>query len=321
MKEERVRIAVFGQERWGTRLVQAVQRYGPPGGPEIFYEPAESLLCPQLAGEVRTAQILLRVGFRPGARTARGRLFDLAWSRLRRADPRAAAACYWIGTDVLNATAEWKAGRLDERTMQVINAFRNVAVSRNLVEELKAMGITAALAPFPDSLPVPPDPCVFPQRFTVLMYIPDARPAFYGSAVLTAAAQAMPETEFLVAGGTGAWWKDHPANVQFLGWRSDMASVFGRCTVYLRIVQHDGLPRTVVEALACGRQVVYNWPFPYCGCVRSGDAAEVLARLRQLRQASLSGKLPVNTGGQAYVARTCEPHVLTGDLLRSIGAV
>ncbi len=313
-------IAVFGQERWSRRLVATLNEYAPDTETRASYWSPETLLHLRLPGEISSADVLVRVGFRPGAHTARGRVFDCAWSRLRRQNPDAAVVCYWIGTDVLNTMQEWKAGLLTGATVARINACRNLAVSQNLVQELGEMKISSCFVPFPDALPRPTGTCVLPTSLTVAMYIPDARAAFYGGDILASVARAMPEVAFLVAGGNGSWLKERPANIQFLGWCSDMPAVFARCSIYLRLVPHDGLPRTVIEALACGRQVIYSQPFPYCSRVRFDHAGEeVPALLRRFQQAYCRGTFPVNTPGQAYVMNTYQPRVLAMALLREIG--
>jgi len=43
-----------------------------------------------------------------------------------------------------------------------------------------------------------------------------------------------------------------------------MDIVWKQIKIYLRLIKHDGLPHTVLEALARGKHVVWTYKFPYC---------------------------------------------------------
>ena len=56
-------------------------------------------------------------------------------------------------------------------------------------------------------------------------------------------------------------------------------------SMLLRLTPHDGLPKMVLEALACGRSVVWNHPFPHCTLART-DAEVEAALIEQGRRRS-----------------------------------
>src|SRR3954449_1550767 len=108
-----VSICLVGQHPWTTKLKEALNQSG------------RSELCafvlplnrrgPLYLKQVVSTDIFIRVGFRPGAPTRRGRVFDGVWSILRMLNPDAVRVFYWVGTDVLNTTQDFKAGTLRRR--------------------------------------------------------------------------------------------------------------------------------------------------------------------------------------------------------------
>jgi hypothetical protein len=123
-----------------------------------------------------------------------------------------------------------------------------------------------------------------PDRFAVLTYVPDTRPGFYGGPEILEVARRLPDAVFRIVGGTGSWLADPaPDNVEFLGWRDDMARLYDESSVLLRVVEHDSVSCMAVEALAHGRPVVYSRSFPYATEVTYGDADGLEQALRDVR--------------------------------------
>ena len=169
------------------------------------------------------------------------------------------AICHWVGTDVLLAISKKRYKYL----IKSINSFvdMHLAGSETLIEELKNIGIEASLMPLiPKTINVFVKP--FPKKFRVLSYIPDERADFYGEPIIDKLAKEFPKVEFLIVGGKGAKEKK-PSNIKYLGWKN-MASIYPKVNVLLRVPKHDGLSLMVLEALAYGRQVIYSNKFPYC---------------------------------------------------------
>ena len=99
----------------------------------------------------------------------------------------------------------------------------------------------------------------------------------------------MPEVTFLAVGGEGEG-ASHPPNVNYLGFVDDMAALYPRVSALLRLTPHDGLPKMVLESLACGRNVIWSFPFPHCNHAKNVvDALDSLVSLRSSRKLNREG--------------------------------
>ncbi len=76
---------------------------------------------------------------------------------------------------------------------------------------------------------------------------------------LLAVAALLPDVTFLVAGEgplLGRTRADAPPNVRFLGWRSDVETVYAAADVALLTSDNEGMPVALVEAALCGTPAV-----------------------------------------------------------------
>ncbi|MBN1352859.1 glycosyltransferase [candidate division KSB1 bacterium] len=214
--------------------------------------------------------------------------------------------CFWIGSDVLLARADGKALRRTLFTAKFVDL--QLAISPNLVEELKPIGIHASEWMIPvkniEALPIYP----LPDTFAVLTYLPDQHHQFYGSAVIYQLAEELPEIPFMVIGGNAANQKTLP-NLQYLGWVQDMESIYKRTSVLIRATQHDGCARMITEALARGINVIFKaHKRPFCHhAVTYNQIKKTLLSLRE--------NLWVNEAGAEYVRRTYQYEKLGNQLL------
>lgn len=192
-------------------------------------------------------------------------------------------ALFWIGTDVLHAGSSHR--RWAARIQRLVDL--NLTVTPELRDELLTLGIPAHVVPIVSdlsSIEVQP----LPEGQTVLSYLPPAEHRFYGSELVRDLARKLPDTQFVVVGG----WHDPapPANVKCLGFVRDMAAVYRRCSVLVRLTPHDGLPKMLLEALAYGRNVVWSRPFPHCHVAHHpAEALELLLALRNQTHPNLEG--------------------------------
>lgn len=167
----------------------------------------------------------------------------------------------FIGTDVLRVAKAKKWKRIRARYgMKLVHEV--TAGAPWLSDELKELGITskflpAAMAKQQDRI------LPLPDKFTVLSYIPVDRPGFYGWDTILRLAWDMPDVNFEIVGNYG---KDleHPCNIHFHGWVDSIIPYIQKSNVLLRLTEHDGLARTVIEALSCERHVVRTYKFPFC---------------------------------------------------------
>ena len=312
-----VKVALLGQRMWTVHLARLMQRH------------ASELVEPWAATErdsiailarprTRQPRILLRVGYRPGARTIRGRAFDGLWRLLRAAAGDALPIHYWIGSDVLYTLRDASLGRLTG-AFDAARRETHFAGAPWLAEELATVGIDAEWVIFPGKLPtVPPPP--LPDRFTVLSYVPDARFGFYGGNEILIAAAAMPEVQFLIMGGHGPG-AGAPPNVAFLGWESDTGDLYARSSVVLRLVPHDNIGLTAREGLAYGRHVVYTQPLLHTIQVQYGSQTELIEVVRELYGRHVEGKLDLNDAGATYVRRVFDERGTTRHLAHRLVAL
>ena len=251
--------------------------------------------------------VVLRVGYRPGSRTWRGRGVDTLWRTVRAANPSVRVVYYWIGSDVYRTLKDAGAGHTTGALAEAAKHDCHIAGAPWLVEELETVGIQARYIPHPARLPtVDPAPSL-PIRFSVLAYIPAGRFDFYGGRELLEAASCMPTVTFRVMGSAAPSGAVSPPNVVWLGWRPDAIDPLVASSVYVRPILHDGLSITVREALSLGRHVVYTYPIPHVHLVPYGDAPKLVDALQQLQADSESDHLPLNAPGRRWVIDEFDP--------------
>lgn len=189
---------------------------------------------------------------------------------------------------------------------------RHLAVAPWLAAELRTVDIRAAVTPF--VTPVRYELRARPAPPAVLTYLPDDRADFYGAPVVYALARRFPDVPFAVVAGTQ---EKQPAipNVTYLGWVTGMAPLYEQYPILLRVARHDGLPKMVLEALACGNQVIFEYPF--AGCWHARTEEEASAALGQI----IAAGCPINRPGHEFVAQHYDAEQLVAALLREIGVV
>lgn len=300
------KILLIGQEFWVRQIAAGLERFA---GLEVAsIEVGRRLnISPLVAIQrLRSASLVLRVGFRPGARTWRGKIADVLIEAA--SSPSTIRATYWIGTDVQQARTEarfgfhpmrWRDPRKEGR--------RNIAGSKPLVDELRAIGIDAELMEFPWTpfcyqSPIPP----LPNTFTILSYVPDTRYQFYFGPLIIEAARRLPHVAFEVMGGSGEWCKDPPSNLRFLGWVSNPAGPFARAACVLRLVEHDSIGGTAVEGLMLGRSVLYSGELPGSQKV-APDLDQVVDAIEAMFQRHASGVLQLDIEGAKWARDYFDP--------------
>jgi hypothetical protein len=214
--------------------------------------------------------------------------------------PKILAACralgkpvikHWVGTDVLRSVLPHVQRQYRK------NAVHHWAVTPWLASELAANGIDASVVPLSVLKQSTPKPLA-PPPLTLLCYAPKEKFRFYGGPLVLSLAQAHPDVRFLIVANDGAG-VDHPPNVAFLGYRSDMDAIYARTHALVRFVDHDGLSYMVLEALEAGRHVLWNRPLPGVRCVTSVEA--LTSAIGRLREELLGGVLRPNDEGRARV--------------------
>jgi hypothetical protein len=311
-----MRVAVFGQPFWAKRLSENLNLYG-NGAVQ-----SAAVCLPRLTRrnivDIQSADVLIRVGYRPGAVTLRGVAFDAFWSMVRSMNRRARVFFFWIGTDVLDAMRDFsaKGGRA---RLERAKRDNHVAGAPWLTAELAEIGIEARTAYFP-GIRIQYSGTEFPKRFSVLTYIPDLRYRFYGGPLIYDCAAALPLIHFNVIGGNGDWVHNKVSNMTFWGWQGDVGQFYRDSVVVMRIVQHDALGGSALEGLAAGRHVIYSYPLPFTQHVRFEDTRCAVAALSSMFASFSNGHLQPNLGGQEYVRTEFDLGGITHNLIEILEA-
>ncbi|MGH7620738.1 MAG: hypothetical protein ACREMU_00195, partial [Gemmatimonadaceae bacterium] len=155
---------------------------------------------------------------------------------------------WWVGTDVFNVLTRDDVRRSAKRFDRIVSA--NVAVAPHLVEELASAGIRARYVPSvldPD-LDAPSVVAWEHSPRPMLVYLPDSRKEFYGLPVVEQMIEANRDLRFVILADQTHALAAHP-NVESLGWVTDMSELYDRAGCVLRITEHDGLPRMLMEGV------------------------------------------------------------------------
>ena len=215
---------------------------------------------------------------------------------------------HWVGTDVMLACEDERHRRMAQTAARHIQ--RHLSFAPWLQEELKTVGITSDIVPYSTLVQYEARPaCGQPG---VLAYLPDERAEFYGAPLTQAVARQLPDVPFGIVAGTAERQPAIP-NVAYLGWVADMRPLYERYPILLRVARHDGLPKMVLEALAFGNQVIFEYEFP--GCHHATTEAEALAAVQRI----LAEGCPVNSFGSEYVREHFGLERLSRGLLEAIG--
>jgi hypothetical protein len=247
-------------------------------------------------------------------------LYQLGGQLARRSRPdalltavRRPCVMHWTGSDVLYARGMAARGRVSARLR---DGCVHLAGAPWLVDELRALGVDAAWQPH-SAVAAPAHLPDFPATFTVLAYLRPGRERFYGLEAVLAVAAAVPEARVLVV-GCARLPVPAPPNVRCLGWVEDVASIYARTHVLLRLTAHDGLAFMVQEALAYGRHVVWNYPFPaVCHVTRADEAP---ARVAALAAHHRQGTLALNHAGADHVRERYHPRRIRDELRARLAA-
>ena len=265
------------------------------------------------------ANVLMRVGVRPGAKGKRLYLLDIMWFLFEKIWPSKSIIYYWIGTDVLDALKD--NSRLEKNFFQRrINKSFHFSNAPWLAEELKSIGIYSEIVLFPVGKVTPPknDEIKWTEKFTVLTYIPDGRFEFYGGLAFINSAWRMPNTRFVVVGGDGKWLDSVPPNLSFLGYVKNMNEIMNQTHVVVRQVEHDAIGGTVREGLFYARHVIYSYPIENTYLVNWGDSDGLYKTLALLEEKFKIGQLQPNFQGRKFATEVWNPDALLGSFSSSL---
>ncbi len=208
---------------------------------------------------------------------------------------------HWIGSDVVS----FASGRGSKLWRGFVNrliiykrAVAHISDSEYLLDELKQLGIDASMVRLLPRL-VEAEPIPLPQKLTVISYWDELTRDFYKADILFALAREFPEVEFKILKASDDK-KDSAPNVKFLGFQSDMETVYKNASVLMRIPEHDSLSTMVLEMLVRGRYVIYNKKLTGCHYAHDFNSAKkALAEIIDLNT--------MNTEGAEFVKENYSP--------------
>lgn len=309
-----LRAVVIGQPFWSRQLAIALNRVRPVRIQWRSFGVSSTNPLQAFLGLLQgnRADIVLRVGFRPGSATKNGRAFDFIWKIALSARPGPLKVFYWIGTDVWDTVRDFRANRLT-KAFEVIESTFHLAGAPWLAQELKEVGIDAETALFP---PMTPETVTgfeqinLPKAFEALSYVPDDRADFYGGADLVHLARAFPAVKFNILGGNGTWIDTPPQNLVFHGWQKDILPFFARSSVVLRLTKHDSFGGTATEGLFTARHLISSTPIPTAVHIEYGNTQKLEQEFALLCRKHETGKLKPNLEGQKYAREQLRPEKL-----------
>jgi hypothetical protein len=212
---------------------------------------------------------------------------------------------HWIGTDVYRFLNDLHFKKVFKRFLLRTSKVTNLVVSDNLKEELNSLNVNSAVLPlvklkFVNEVPR------FPEKFSVLSYIPEKRWDFYKGDLILQIARNMPDTDFHIF-SLEAKTSVLP-NVFFYDFIEDVSPFYKKSSALVRLTIHDGLPKMVLEALSYGRHVLWNESFPYCHKV--SDVKDCINILNKLKSDSVP-----NEKGKKFVEQNFNPEKILNDYL------
>ncbi|MEO6209544.1 MAG: hypothetical protein ABIQ10_05385 [Gemmatimonadaceae bacterium] len=195
---------------------------------------------------------------------------------------------WWVGSDVLNVLEREDVRRTALRLDSIVST--NIAVAPHLVSELASVGISAELVPSPLDPVLATSEVAAPvdEVRPILTYLPGKRKEFFGFEIIEHVVKANPDLHFIVVADHTHALASHP-NVESLGWVDDMRALYARAGCILRITEHDGLPRMLIEGMLRGMYAIYSWPLE--GAWQARTREEVQTALERYRGASMPNVL------------------------------
>jgi virulence-associated protein VapD len=199
----------------------------------------------------------------------------------------------WAGTDVLIAKELFIKKKYNSL---YINNIEHYCVSPWLKEELKEIGITSKVLNITVVNKNIGISRKLPKKLTVLSYISNDRPEFYGMKTILRLANDFSNIDFRLAGLSE--YENIPKNIKLLGW-VNMSDEYINNTVFIRAAEHDGMPFSVIEALSFGMIVFFNKKYPHTNYFKCYN--DLKLQLSRIIDDCNNGKLTINQASINFV--------------------
>jgi len=141
---------------------------------------------------------------------------------------------------------------------------KHIACFKPLQDQMKRLGIET------DYLPIIPhnlnfDISKMPKSHSVLIYMPKGFENYYGYDEISRVFPLFPELKFFIVANDDKSKFDFN-NVEVLGYLKleEMEKLYNEISIVVRIHINDGLSMSVLEGLAKGKRVIWNYEFSFC---------------------------------------------------------
>jgi hypothetical protein len=190
-----------------------------------------------------------------------GAYFHSAWPWFVKGKiKRKKTICHWVGSDSVLASLDLKRKVQTKIFTKFIDI--NIAVSSRIKDELAEKGIES-IELFHGS-DIQPEELPMPKRIGALIYFIEGREKLYGVDRAVEISENLDYVDFYFVGHFNPekynkkYKKD---NLHFLGF-VDLNELWPKISAVIRMTQHDGFPKIIVEAYSKGRYVIHNYPLP-----------------------------------------------------------
>lgn len=166
---------------------------------------------------------------------------------------------HWIGTDA-RYTDE---GRVNFKKLKYID--KHISCFQAISDQLAGHNIDTEIVPIvPFKLKF--DLAKMPEKDSVLIYMPKGVESDYGYEEISKVFPMFPDLKFNIVANDDKEKFSKFKNVYVLGRLplSEMEHLYDNISIVVRIHVNDGLSMSVLEALAKGKRVIWNYDFPYC---------------------------------------------------------
>jgi len=205
---------------------------------------------------------------------------------------------HFIGSDVTDAIADFKSNKHSSRLMESSRYFTEIDwVSREVEFNLPLTTEIVGLPIITESYFQVSHVNRKSENLTILCYIGRGKEQFYGIEKLIEVSRIARNVDFIVIGSICSEYHNcSPPNIRYLGWVDSPQELMMASDIYLRFTEHDGLPFSVIEALACSKFVIYNHVLPECNYAQTVE--EVIEEIALLKLRIDNGQ--VNKCGRKY---------------------
>lgn len=183
---------------------------------------------------------------------------------------------FWHGSDVLTAKNNQLKGTLVNKYIKNALHFTDAVW---LQKELIELEIEAEILPFKfvESTSNIDD---FNDT-NIVTYIAQGNENFYGIQTIYHCAKDWPEKTFHVIGTDGSTLEKFP-NIVYHGWlnAAEVKKLLNQHAIFIRFTKHDGYSLSVMEAIANGNHVFWNYPHEAVNFVK--DAEQLKVKLAEL---------------------------------------